>query len=282
MAGLAVVAVAGGAAPASALIDRSAPTKPTGLVATSVSSSQVGLAWNKSTDNVGVVGYYVYRGTVRRTTTTTSYLDTGLAASTSYTYSVAAFDRAGNVSARSSPVTVTTKTAGLPPLPALPPPPSPPVTTGGVTLSACASITTPGTYALAADVVAPADATCLDVHDTTNVTIDCHGHAIASAGSTVPAIIVNVTNVSGFDLYNCAIQPAPASAPNYLNEDLALANVSNALVQHDQFLQRTLLVLSLTSGVSFVDDTVDGMVQSDHGSANSFRWLRAGMTGFAG
>ncbi len=286
------VAFAGGVAvpaPAGAATDRSAPTRPAALSVTSSAPTQIGLAWAKSTDNVGVTGYYVFRGTLRRTVTTNTFLDTGLTPSTSYTYSVAAFDRAGNVSARSANLTVKTPAApppppppGLPALPALPAPPAAPSTTGGVGLSTCGSITTPGTFVLTADVVAPADTTCLDVHDTSNVTIDCRGHAITSTASTVATTIINVSNVSGFNLYNCTVNPAPAGAPNYMNEGLALAGVTGGTIQHDQFLQRTMVVLSQTSGLSFVDDTVVGIVQSDHGSANSYRWLRAGVPGFAG
>jgi hypothetical protein len=157
---------------AGAATDRTPPTRPTGLRVTSTAPTQVGLAWTKSTDNVGVAGYYVYRGTTRLSAGTNAYTDTGLKASTSYTYSVAAFDRAGNLSTRSTSVTVNTPAApppGLPALPALPPPPAPPTTTGGTALSACTAITSPGTYALASDITAPADTTCLDVHDTSAV-----------------------------------------------------------------------------------------------------------------
>ncbi len=54
-------------------------------------------------------GYKVYRGTTLiATTTTTSYANTGLAASTAYTYKVAAFDSAGNVSSQSVTASATT------------------------------------------------------------------------------------------------------------------------------------------------------------------------------
>jgi hypothetical protein len=284
---IAAVAVAIALLPgaAGAATDRTPPTRPTGLRVTSTAPTQVGLAWTKSTDNVGVAGYYVYRGTTRLSAGTNAYTDTGLKASTSYTYSVAAFDRAGNVSTRSTSVTVKTPAAppaGLPALPALPPPPAPPTTTGGTALSACTAITSPGTYALASDITAPADTTCLDVHDTSAVTIDCRGHVITSTASTAPTAIVNVTNVSGFNLYNCTINPAAPSASNYMNEDLALTGVNGATIQHDQFLQRTLLMFEQASGVTVTDDTVAGVVQSDHGSGNAFRWLRASLPGFQG
>jgi chitodextrinase len=89
--------------------DTQAPSVPTGLAATGVSTTEVSLSWNASTDNVGVAGYRVYRdGGLVKTTATTSATDTGLTALTSYSYTVAAFDYAGNPSAQSAPLVVTT------------------------------------------------------------------------------------------------------------------------------------------------------------------------------
>jgi chitodextrinase len=90
--------------------DTTPPSVPTGLSATAVSQSQVNLSWTASTDNVGVTGYKVYRnGTQVGTTTTTSYQDTGLTAGTTYNYTVAAYDAAGNVSAQSTAAAATTQ-----------------------------------------------------------------------------------------------------------------------------------------------------------------------------
>jgi len=89
--------------------DTTAPSVPGGLTATAASSSQINLSWNASTDNVGVTGYKIFRGgTLVTTSSTTSYLDAGLTASTSFTYTVAAFDAAGNTSAQSASATATT------------------------------------------------------------------------------------------------------------------------------------------------------------------------------
>ena len=83
--------------------DTQAPTMPTGLTATGVTASSVSLTWNASTDlpnpgGTGVGGYYVYRNgnttTPIATVSGTSFTDTGLAATTTYTYQVAAFDKA--------------------------------------------------------------------------------------------------------------------------------------------------------------------------------------------
>jgi chitodextrinase len=91
------------------VVDTTPPSVPTNLTATTISSSQVNLSWTASTDNVGVAGYNVYRnGSLVGTTTGTTYQDTGLTASTSYSYTVAAYDAAGNVSAQSASASATT------------------------------------------------------------------------------------------------------------------------------------------------------------------------------
>ncbi|MEY9969089.1 cellulose 1,4-beta-cellobiosidase [Streptacidiphilus sp. MAP12-16] len=93
--------------------DTTPPSVPTGLTVTGTTSSSVSLSWTASTDNVGVTGYNVYRGSTKVATVTgTSYTDTGLAASTAYSYTVTAQDAAGNVSAASTAVTGTTTAGG--------------------------------------------------------------------------------------------------------------------------------------------------------------------------
>ena len=85
------------------------PSMPTGLTATAVSSSQIFLVWSPSTDNVGVVGYKIFRdGMQVATSSTSAYQDTGLSPVTTYKYTVAAFDAVGNTSAPSAPASATT------------------------------------------------------------------------------------------------------------------------------------------------------------------------------
>lgn len=96
-------------------VDTTAPSVPTGLTAVST-SSQVSLSWNASTDNVGVTGYRIYRcqgsgctpSAQLTTATGISYTDTGLTASTTYVYSISAYDAAGNVSDKTTGVGATT------------------------------------------------------------------------------------------------------------------------------------------------------------------------------
>jgi Galactose oxidase, central domain len=90
--------------------DTTAPTSPSGLSATAVSPTQVDLAWSPSTDSVGVVGYGIYRNgsQIGSATESFSYQDATAIANTSYSYTVTAYDAAGNVSAPSSSANVTT------------------------------------------------------------------------------------------------------------------------------------------------------------------------------
>jgi hypothetical protein len=91
--------------------DTQPPSVPTALYTTSVSSTSVSLAWSPSTDNVGVTGYTVYRnGASLGTAATTSFTDNTVSAGTTYTYTVDAFDAAGNHSAQSQGLRVTTPT----------------------------------------------------------------------------------------------------------------------------------------------------------------------------
>src|SRR5213595_3659096 len=111
--------------------DTTPPSVPTGLRATAVSSSQINLSWAASSDNVGVSGYRVFRdGTQIATTSATSFPNTGLSPSTTYSYTVAAFDAAGNLSAQSSPASATTPAA---------PDTTPPSVPTGLTASAVSS-----------------------------------------------------------------------------------------------------------------------------------------------
>ncbi len=98
--------------------DTMAPGIPPGLTGTATSSSQVSLSWGAATDNVGVAGYRVYRGALQiATTTARTHVDSGLAAGTAYTYTVRAYDAAGNLGAPSAAVTVTIQAAAPPPTP---------------------------------------------------------------------------------------------------------------------------------------------------------------------
>jgi chitodextrinase len=92
----------------SGVTDTVAPTAPT-LAASGTTQTTTNLSWSGATDNVAVTGYDVYRGaTLLGSTASTTYAVSGLTASTTYSFTVRAKDAAGNVSADSNSVSVTT------------------------------------------------------------------------------------------------------------------------------------------------------------------------------
>jgi hypothetical protein len=103
--------------------DQSAPTAPTNLSA-SGGTAQIALAWNGSTDNVGVTGYDVFQDGVKRASVSSAgYTATGLACGTSHSFTVQAYDAAGNHSAQSAKASASTSACPTDPVP--PPAPSP-------------------------------------------------------------------------------------------------------------------------------------------------------------
>ncbi|WP_067196463.1 polysaccharide lyase family 8 super-sandwich domain-containing protein [Microbacterium sp. XT11] len=89
--------------------DPQPPTAPTDLESLAVSVSQIDLSWAASTSEDGVAGYRIYRdGSEVGSSTTTSFSDTGLAPSTTYTYTVRAYDHAARLSEASAAATATT------------------------------------------------------------------------------------------------------------------------------------------------------------------------------
>jgi chitodextrinase len=92
--------------------DSTPPSAPANLHSSNVGADSATLAWTPSTDDTAVAGYQVFRNDLLvGSIVQSAYVDGGLAPSTTYVYTVAAFDAAGNVSTRSAPLGVTTLAA---------------------------------------------------------------------------------------------------------------------------------------------------------------------------
>jgi hypothetical protein len=101
-------------------IEAISPSVPQNFKAVINSDGSVKLKWDASTDNIGVCGYYIYRNGAMiarrqerminddwsKQTGLTGYTDRGINPDSVYSYSVKAFDFAGNVSDLAVPITV--------------------------------------------------------------------------------------------------------------------------------------------------------------------------------
>jgi chitodextrinase len=148
----------------SACADTVAPTTPTNLTVTAATGSSVSLSWGASFDNVGVVGYDVYKnGNNVGPSATTTYTVTGLSCGTTTTFAVAADDAAGN---RSPQAAITASTAACSDVVA----PTPP---GGVTVSAATATSVSLSWQPSSDNVA-----------VTGYSLYLNGTAVGSTAST--------------------------------------------------------------------------------------------------
>lgn len=87
-----------------------APTTPLNLTANNTTKTTTDLSWTASADNVGVVGYEIYKDySLIATTSVTTYNVSGLKLNSIYTFVVKAKDEAGNVSATSDKLVITTQ-----------------------------------------------------------------------------------------------------------------------------------------------------------------------------
>jgi uncharacterized delta-60 repeat protein len=93
------------------IADVTPPTAPGGLSATAASTTAIDLSWSGSADDVGVTGYSIFRdgsATAIGTTAGLTFTDNGLAPGSTHSYTVAAFDAAGNPSDFSNTASATT------------------------------------------------------------------------------------------------------------------------------------------------------------------------------
>lgn len=181
--------------------DVTSPTVPTNLVATPISTSQINLSWDASTDPVvngaetsGVAGYNIYRDGGDSPLTSVSgnsFSDTGLLTSTLYTYTVSAFDHAGNESNQSGGVATTT----------LSNPTNAPNPSNGAPSGTLASGTTQVTLLLSTDI----NATC-KYGVVANVSYSSEPNAFSTTGGTSHSTVV--TGLSDGNTYTYYVRCA--------------------------------------------------------------------------
>jgi chitodextrinase len=200
--------------------DTQDPSTPTGLAATTTQSS-VALSWDPSSDDTGVTGYEVRDGTtqVANVAGTSTTID-NLAAGSSHSYTVRAYDAAGNRSAWSDALAVT--------LPGSPPPPPP---SGAISLR---DVTTGANNAEATLTVA---APAAQAGDVLLATVDYRGKSAvtAPAGWTTVRTDVNGTTMTKATFVRVATASEPASwtwrfgaKPGAVGQILAYSGVSTS------------------------------------------------------
>lgn len=92
------------------IVDRSAPTAPGGYTVAAIGTNDFLVQWSPSSDDIGVIGYSIYRnGAQVGDPLATQYLHEALSPNTEYSSWVCAYDAAGNTSAPSASLVITTQ-----------------------------------------------------------------------------------------------------------------------------------------------------------------------------
>jgi len=107
----------------SAWADNKKPSTVNGVSANAISDSAVRVSWNKPWDNVGVLGYNIYRnGAYFTTVFNTYFVDNNVSKNKEYRYGIVAFDKAKNFNSVSKEARVTVGGSNKSGNPAPPPP----------------------------------------------------------------------------------------------------------------------------------------------------------------
>jgi fibronectin type 3 domain-containing protein len=245
--------------------DTESPTAPTTISATALSSSQVSVSWSGATDNVGVMGYKIYRnGTYYIGLTNTTYTDSNVTPDTLYTYAIKAVDAAGNVSPAGVTQEVRTPAAGVTATS------TPPATTDTILPTApyefsqvSSSTSISFTFAGASDNVGVVaykifrngaflktvyDPYCTDVGLVPNTTYSYYVKAVDAAGNeSLPTQTISVTTLTAF------IAPTLATtqtATTTITAPLIATSTTSAM------LAKVLVSVRVESGASFCDGLI--------------------------
>ncbi len=190
------------------------PGTPSGLQANAVGATQVALSWTPPAI-AGVTGYTVYRNGTQIATTdryTPNYLDTGLSPGAPYSYTVTAQTASGSTAA-SAALPITTAAAASETTLAGPQCPTTPLSSGG-------------TYILTGN-LATSSGSCLassTTGSTSNVTIDCQGHSIATSAATNA---LSLENVSHFLIVNCKLTAPSNNVYQWYFQNTSFGTVAN-------------------------------------------------------
>ncbi|MHB8660883.1 MAG: peptidoglycan-binding protein [Minisyncoccota bacterium] len=206
--------------------DTTPPTIPTNLSGTTISSSQINLSWNASTDNVGVTGYKIYRnGAQIAVTVGTSYSDAGLSASTAYAYTVSAYDAAGNTSVQSSSISIATPALSQPPV--ITPIPAP-VTCASFVYSAWSVCGSSGTQMRVITSVSPQG--CVGGAPTLSQACTYTPPIVATSSESSPATPATPSSISPSGLTSAQIQAILSLLSSFGADSATVARINAILM----------------------------------------------------
>lgn len=124
------------------------------------------------------------------------------------------------------------------------------------TVTACTDIHTPGTYTLDRDIVSPEGKSCIKIHDTTDVQVDCAGHTISS---DIGLNSISIDRVKGFAVRSCLFKNKTAAPiKDAFSDALMISESQDGSITKNTFSSSTFESIQKSSNVTISDNTVRG------------------------
>lgn len=148
--------------------------------------------------------------------------------------------------------TQTTTSKPTPPVTNPTPPPTASPVSGKVT--SCIEINKPGKYVLDQDIINPTGKSCITIHDTANVEIDCSNHSI-SADIGLHAISLN--KVKDFTITSCVFKNKTIDPPqDAWSHVLLVSDSQNGTITKSTFGASTFGSISNSSLIKVIDNNI--------------------------
>jgi hypothetical protein len=126
-------------------------------------------------------------------------------------------------------------------------------------ISLCQEITESGNYLLYRDI--SGTDTCLNIHDTQNIHINCNNHIITGVPPTHKPII-EINNVKNFSLISCKVVRTPS---NFL---MTIKNSKDGLFSQNIFQKDNAIILENTSNIKIINNILHSSLQQAHSKNN--------------
>ena len=148
-------------------------------------------------------------------------------------------------------------------------------------LTSCGEITSPGYYVLSNNLTGTAPNACLNIHDVSNVYLDCQNKSVKVPGLITGQTIVKVNNTNGFSLKNCLL--SLTSIPTgHIPQSLSVSSSSQGVISGNNFSGKGLVNVGYSSNLDILNNIFNeaayqqGLTNNTRIENNSFDWNYSG------
>ena len=135
-------------------------------------------------------------------------------------------------------------------------------------ITGCREITSPGNYALQSSISGGTNSHCINIHDTSNVNIDCQGKTITIDGSASSSHAMDIRNVNGFSLKNCIIRSVNTPA-NSTTTGVYISGSNNGQITGNNLSDFAIMTVQGSSGLHVYQNNFYRSIYQQSGQSNN-------------